>query len=105
METNENQYFTKTIKIFDELESTEDNIINITESSNLLMGSGSRVWETVQIFAINLFQAIILSKFAIKKHMDDMAFSKNTILELGSGTGLLSIILASLGKIKIIILQ
>jgi hypothetical protein len=49
MEVNENQYFTKSLKIFDELENSDDNVITITESSNMVLGSGSRVWESVLI--------------------------------------------------------
>lgn len=46
---NLNQFTKKTIKLYDELENTEDNIIAITESSNLKLGTGARVWETVRI--------------------------------------------------------
>lgn len=88
MEVNENQYFTKSLKIFDELENSDDNVITITESSNMVLGSGSRVWES----------SIILGKYAIKKNLESNAFSKCNILELGAGTGLLSIILAALGN-------
>ena len=44
---NEKQYFEKSIKIYDDLENSEDNMINIVESSNMQIGTGSRVWECV----------------------------------------------------------
>jgi len=49
METaeNEKQYFEKTIKIYDEMENSEENTIKIIESSNMQIGTGSRVWECV----------------------------------------------------------
>ena len=49
METaeNEKQYFEKTIKIYVEMENSEENTIKIIESSNMQIGTGSRVWECV----------------------------------------------------------
>jgi len=90
METaeNEKQYFEKTIKIDDEMENSDDNTIKIVESSNMQIGTGSRVWEC----------AIILGKYAIKQHLEKGLFKKKVILELGAGTGLLSVMLASLGN-------
>ena len=44
---NEKQFFEKSIKIYDELENSEDNVIHIVESSNMQIGTGSRVWECV----------------------------------------------------------
>jgi hypothetical protein len=37
----------KQIKIRDELSIDEDNVINITESSDMQIGTGSRIWECV----------------------------------------------------------
>lgn len=47
-ETNDTSLFTKTIKIYDELDSDEDNIIKMKESSNMALGTGSRIWECVE---------------------------------------------------------
>lgn len=52
---NEKQYFEKSIKIYDELENSEENVINIMESSNLQIGTGSRVWECVSKTKPNVF--------------------------------------------------
>lgn len=40
--------FSKTIKIYDDLDSDPDNIIKILESSNMHLGTGSRIWECVK---------------------------------------------------------
>lgn len=40
--------FLKTIKIYDDLDSDPDNIIKIHESSNMQLGTGSRIWECVK---------------------------------------------------------
>jgi methylase of polypeptide subunit release factors len=39
-----------------------------------------------------------MSKYIIKQNLEKGRFKKNKILELGSGTGLMSIVLANLGK-------
>lgn len=99
---NEKQYFEKSLKIYDELENSEDNVINIIESSNMQIGTGSRVWECVinlrKKIVLKELQGIILGKYAIKQNDEKGLFKKNVILELGAGTGLLAIMLASLGK-------
>lgn len=51
---NEKQYFEKTIKLYDDVEPSDDNIIRITESSNMQIGTGSRVWESVPIYRISI---------------------------------------------------
>jgi len=85
---NEKQYFERSIKMYDEMENSDDNTIKIVESSNMQIGTGSRVWEC----------AIILGKYAIKQNLEKGLFKKKVILELGAGTGLLAIMLASLGN-------
>ena len=54
--TIEEEYIVKILKIDDELDNSEDNIIKIEESSNKKIGTGSRVWEC----------GIILFKYLIK---------------------------------------
>jgi len=39
-----------------------------------------------------------MSKYIIKQNLENGKFKKNKVLELGSGTGLTSIVLASLGN-------
>jgi hypothetical protein len=48
MELNQNQYITKTLKLYDDEEASSDNLVYITESSNLQLGSGARVWDAVK---------------------------------------------------------
>ena len=51
MEINKDySIFNKTIKIYDDLDSDPDNIIQIQESSNMALGTGSRIWECVYIY-------------------------------------------------------
>ena len=44
---NEKQFIERSIKIYDEMENSDDNTIKIVESSNMQIGTGSRVWECV----------------------------------------------------------
>lgn len=44
-----------------------------------------------------IYQGIILGKYAIKQNLEKGEFKKKIILELGAGTGLLALMLASLG--------
>jgi SAM-dependent methyltransferase len=85
---NERTIFKREIKIFDELGNDPDNVVVINESSNMQMGTGTRVWEC----------DIVLAKYFIKQYLADSKFTKKNVLELGAGTGLLSVILASLGN-------
>ena len=40
-------FIKKQIKIFDDLENDETNLITIDESSNMKLGTGTRIWECV----------------------------------------------------------
>lgn len=40
--------FIKHLKIYDELDAENDNLIKIMESSNMQLGTGSRIWECVK---------------------------------------------------------
>ena len=57
-EDNDFSIFTKTIKLHEDLDSDPDNIITIHESSNMNLGSGSRIWECV----INFQTPLIFTK-------------------------------------------
>lgn len=39
--------FVKEVKIYDDLGSDSDNLIKIFENSNIQLGTGSRIWESV----------------------------------------------------------
>ena len=42
-------FIQKQIKIFDDLDNDETNLIKIDESSNMKLGTGTRIWECVLI--------------------------------------------------------
>jgi len=48
MDMNDHAIFPKKIKIYDDLDSDPDNVIIINESSNMQLGTGSRIWECVK---------------------------------------------------------
>ena len=87
----------RVIKIDDDEEASPENTIAIFEKQNL--ETGGKIWECVLVLII--IKALILAKY-IKKQIENENLSfKGPIMELGSGTGVLSIFLGKLG-LKII---
>ena len=47
MDIEDPSIFAKKIKIYDDLDADVDNLVLINESSNMQLGTGSRIWECV----------------------------------------------------------
>jgi hypothetical protein len=49
-------FIQKQIKIFDDLDNDETNLIKIAESSNMKLGTGTRIWECVLDTLIRMYK-------------------------------------------------
>ncbi|KAL4443141.1 hypothetical protein ABPG74_002208 [Tetrahymena malaccensis] len=80
--------FLKEIKVDDDGEHSPDNIIKIYENSNFKLGTAGRIYDC----------SIILAKYLLRQNdLGNQKLRGKNILELGCGTGCLSLFLASQG--------
>ncbi len=87
-EENTHQYFCKEVKISEEEEAKGDNLLLVSESSNMQLGRNGRISK----------ESIILAKYLHRLQEEGGERLQNQhVLDLGAGTGLISLFLARMG--------